>query len=123
MTKNRIGSTITALVFAALFWFSCTKDIAKVMPPAMVECDTISYAEDIAPIIAGNCSIAGCHVAPNPTGGVYLDTYDAFKTQAENGRIQARVIDQNPSPMPPTGDLTASEVAIVSCWLSNGYKP
>lgn len=123
MRKTRLGTLIAGLVFSALFWFSCTKDIAKVMPPAIVECDTVSYAEDIAPIIAANCSIAGCHVSPNPTGGVYLDTYDAFKTQAENGRIQARVIDQNPSPMPPTGDLSPLEIATITCWLNNGYKP
>lgn len=114
----------TGLVFLILFTGSCTKKVGPEPKPAVAtQCDTISYAQDIAPIIANNCSISGCHVLPNPTGpGVLLNTYELLKDKAVNGRIKARVIDETPTRMPPAG-LTPDEKKLIECWLNNGYKP
>lgn len=113
----------TGLVFLMLFTVSCTKTVGLEPKPAVVaQCDTINYTQDIAPIVSKNCSISGCHVPPNPAGGVLLDTYELFKAKAEAGRIKARVIDETPTRMPPAG-LTPDEKKMIECWLNNGYKP
>jgi uncharacterized membrane protein len=118
--SHSLGYACTVFLLLAL---SCTKKVGTEPKPTTVTlCDTISYAQDIAPIVEKNCSIAGCHVQPNPAAGVMLNTYELLKEKAVAGRIKARVIDQNPSPMPPAG-LTADEKKLIECWLGNVYKP
>ena len=115
----------TTLVFFLLFTLSCTKKVGlKTKSTVVAQCDTISDAEDIAPIIAANCSINGCHVQPTPAGpGVMLDTYELLKAKGESGRIKARVLDaEPPSSMPPQG-LNEDQQKLIECWLNNGYKP
>lgn len=113
----------SSFVFLILFSVSCTKKVGLEPKAAVVtQCDTITYAQDIAPIISKNCSISGCHVLPNPPSGVLLDTYDLLKAKGEAGRIKARVIDETPTRMPPAG-ITPDEKKLIECWLNNGYKP
>lgn len=124
----------SALLFPAILipviiitLLSCEKKVGaveKAPAPGSVNCDTISYAQDIAPIILASCSISGCHVLPTPTGpGVLLDTYDLLKDKAVGGRIKARVLDASPpNSMPPQG-LNAEQKKLIECWLNNGYKP
>jgi uncharacterized membrane protein len=119
-----ISVICTVVVFFLLFTLSCTKKVGLKTKAVVTQCDTISYAQDIAPIIAENCSINGCHVQPSPAGpGVMLDTYELLKAQAVDGSIKKRVIDEDPTPMPPGGDLTADEKKLIECWLNNGYLP
>ncbi|MCU0360866.1 MAG: hypothetical protein MUF75_09150 [Bacteroidia bacterium] len=118
-----LASVASLSAVCLLLALSCTKKVGtEPKPTTVAQCDTISYARDIAPIIEKNCSIAGCHVQPNPSAGVMLNTYDLLKAKGEGGRIKARVIDQIPTPMPPAG-LTADEKKLIECWLENGYKP
>lgn len=121
LRSTRFVTTAGFLVIAVAV--SCTKKVGTEPKAAVVtQCDTIGYAEDIAPIVTKNCSISGCHVMPNPAAGVMLDTYELFKAKAESGRIKARVIDENPTRMPPAG-ITPDEKKLIECWLNNGYKP
>ena len=98
---------------------SCTKDIGPnpdLQPKPLGACDTITFAKHIAPIFTNQC--ATCHF----TGGQYpeLVDYTTIKTQVDGGRIQARVIDQLPSPMPQGGSLTQTELDLIKCWLNSG---
>ncbi|HQQ95412.1 MAG TPA: hypothetical protein PLQ93_12715 [Bacteroidia bacterium] len=108
--------TLTVFVIT----LSCTKKVA-VMSACQQNCDTITYAKDIVPIVSKECY--PCHSGSSPTGGILLDSYDLFKTQAVNGRIKARAIDGNPSFMPQGGQLKQEQKCIIECWLNNGYKP
>ncbi len=124
ITPIKLLSLVSAsVVFVILFTVACTKQVGLEPKPVVVaQCDTINYSQDIAPIIAKNCSISGCHVPPNPSAGVLLDTYELLKAKGEAGRIKARVIDETPTRMPPAG-ITADEKSQIECWLNNGYKP
>jgi len=122
-TLKTLSGICATSVFLVLFNVSCTKTVGLEPKAAVVtQCDTISYAQDIAPIVSTNCSISGCHVLPNPQSGVLLDTYELLKAKGEAGRIKARVIEENPTRMPPAG-LTPDEKKMIECWLNNGYKP
>lgn len=98
---------------------SCTKDIGAnpdFIPKPSGACDSVTFTKHIAPIFTNQCAI--CHF----TGGQSpeLIDYTTIKTQADGGRIKARVLDQLPSPMPQGGSLTQPELALVKCWLDAG---
>lgn len=39
------------------------------------EWETVSFRQDIAPILKANCALSGCHVPPTPTAGMNLARY------------------------------------------------
>lgn len=111
--------SILSLSAGVIFITSCTKDVGP--NPDLVKkqtsvCDTITFTKHIKPIIDNQC--VNCHStgAQSPD----LSTYSLLKTQVDGGRIKARVIDQNPSPMPPAGNLTSDELNSIKCWLDAG---
>lgn len=55
-------------------------------PPAeeVVEEQGVSFQEDIQPILASECAIAGCHAAPG-AAGLDLSNYDSFKKGGNTG--------------------------------------
>ncbi|PBQ33471.1 hypothetical protein CNR22_17370 [Sphingobacteriaceae bacterium] len=127
MKKKLFILGATAVAFTALVLASCAKDMGKLPEPApagTLSCDTITYTKHIKAIVDANCAIPGCHDGSN--SNPLMSTYEQVKDRAEAGRIQARVIDQQPSSMPPLGNsnpvLTAEQKALISCWLGNGYK-
>jgi hypothetical protein len=82
------------------------------------DCDKVTYSKDIDPIIKSSCAITGCHV-PNGTGGDFT-TYDGVKSDVESGAFKRRVVDGNPSFMPPGGKLPDADLDKINCWLNAG---
>ena len=82
-------------------------------------CDKVTYTKDIKPVMLSDCAIPGCHVAggENPTD---LDTYAGVKAIADNGHLKKRMIDGNPSFMPPAGKLSTTTLSNLQCWLDAG---
>jgi len=124
-----IFTWFTGGILIILLMMSCEKKVGKLpaatTPLPVSACDTITYVKHIKPIIDLKCSTTpACHVGPSPSGGVFLETYTQVKAQADNNRIKARVLDENPSIMPPAPNspLTASEKNLLQCWLDNGKK-
>lgn len=101
--------------------FSCAKDKAKPEDetPDPVACGTVTYEQDIKPLIAAKCSDASCHPAQTP-----INSYQDASARAD--RIKIRTVDQNPSPMPPTnspmGPLSEDQKQLIKCWLETGKK-
>ncbi len=120
---NKVKLSVTFLVVAlAIGILSCTKTVGplKKDEPVPVEfCDSISYKEDIVPIITRSCIKSGCHDAATKAGGV---EYTAMlKEKADAGRIKARVIDGTGGFMPAdVGKLPENELKIIQCWLDKG---
>ena len=79
---------------------------------------TITYAQDIQPIIFNNCLT--CHSSVNPRNGLILETYSQVKNSAQNGTLIARMNDAA-NPMPQSGLLTADKRALVDKWKTDGY--
>ena len=55
-------------------------------PPAdeVVEEPGVSFQDDIQPILAADCTLAGCHAAPG-AAGLDLSNYDSFKKGGNTG--------------------------------------
>lgn len=69
-------------------------------------------------LVQNNC--VSCHNPANPNGGMIF-TVDCNIVAAKD-RIQARAVNGNPSPMPPTGLLPASERQKITDWINAGGK-
>lgn len=81
---------------------------------------TVSYANDIAPLIQNNCLT--CHSAAANMGSVTLEGYTNAKTYAGNGKLYG-VVSHSPgySPMPKGGTkLSDCSIAIIKRWIDDG---
>lgn len=88
-------------------------------------CDSnsFSFSKNISGIISTNC--VGCHSAPNPSGGVNLNGYDAVKSVAQSGALLHALKGTNGfSLMPPypTNPLSDCQITQVKKWIDNGAK-
>ncbi len=79
---------------------------------------TVTYTQDIQPIMFNNCLT--CHSSVNPRNGLILETYSQVKNSAQNGTLIARMNDAA-NPMPQSGLLTADKRALVDKWKADGY--
>lgn len=82
-------------------------------------CDTasVSWQEDIWPLIQGHCATTGCHVAGGTGNGIFSG-YDPVKAKVDNGSFHQRVVVQRS--MPPSGSLTECQLQKIQIWLDAG---
>jgi len=73
----------------------------------------LSYQNDIAPIIANNCAISGCHVAgaQKPNFSLYANV------KANASAIKTRTGDRS---MPQGRTLTQEQINTIACWVDDG---
>jgi hypothetical protein len=112
-----------SVIFFALLITGCDKKVGKypAADPTAVNCDSVSYAKDIKPILEQSCAKGGCHDAVTRQSDIEFTSYGDAKTQADLGRIKARVIDGTPSYMPAdVGRLPETQIKKIQCWLDKG---
>ena len=76
--------------------------------------DFAKWQQTVLPIFSRVCS--SCHL-PTGTAGVDLASYERWK--AKRALIYQRVVDHNPSPMPPAGagvTLSPEDLAAIKAW-------
>ncbi len=117
--KMKYGLIIGFFIVAAGFQIGCKKE--KVPPPFIsAECpDTISYQNQIQPMLDVNCSTSGCHGASG-AGGITLLTH--FQVSDEANRVlKAMRHDSGVSNMPLGAPKLADSLANqMSCWINQG---
>lgn len=81
-------------------------------------CDTaeVSYANDITPLIEGNC-VTGCHIAGGTGNGIF-ENHASVKDKVDNGSMLQRVVVAQD--MPPGGGLTQCQIDQMEAWILNG---
>ena len=106
-------------LLAAIFIFSaCSKN-----KTAKFQCSTnttISYQEDIRPILNLKCN--NCHSYPG-IGGIYLDSFQMVHDLALNGALMGSILSEpNYTPMPPEGNslLDSCDFNLIKSWVDNG---
>jgi hypothetical protein len=112
---KRISSILIGVILVSLFTVeSCVSD--KIEDPATaVKCDTISYSQDIAPLVRQFCR--PCHDSASTIASEYY-TYTNLKDAADNGGLRTRVLVQRD--MPQNAPLPLRYRKILDCWLSAG---
>lgn len=72
---------------------------------------------EVSAILKSRCS--SCHSGLNPHAGIdFTRTCDILKHWH---RIQARAVEGNPSPMPPTGLISVAERQKLVEWINSGH--
>lgn len=111
-TKYFVVMTIVLTVL-----FGCTKAVIIEEPVEPID-ETVTYDGHVAAIMTNNC--VSCHSGASPSGGADLSTYQNVRFQAESGNLITRINNAS-NPMPPSGLLPASELAIIDEWVTDGY--
>ena len=97
--------------------FSCTRE--KVTPVAAQCNDTISFSNDIMPILQANC--IGCHDQGNASGGYDFSTYTSVSA---NSNAILNSMKANGYQLMPIGGpaLPDSTIQKISCWINQGKQ-
>ena len=119
----KIKTLILILSTGCLLFPSCTKDKTAPKPVDPISCSTVSYTDDIRPIIESSCKTqagtgTGCHDS-------WIDDYSAIKGRIDNGSWQNRVLSSMDMPLMPNSwgidSLTSDELQSMQCWIDQGY--
>ena len=76
---------------------------------------SVSFADDVIPIIQSNCTRSGCHGAGSNNGPGELLTFS--QVSRVKGEIQSSV---SSGAMPKDSRLTTDEKNSILCWIENG---
>jgi mono/diheme cytochrome c family protein len=84
------------------------------------DCDTVSvsFAQDILPIINQTC--IACHSGSAPSAGIWLTNYAEVKAQVLNGKLIPAVKRTGSKPMPPAASLPACSINKIAAWVNAG---
>lgn len=110
-SRKKVWIAATCFLFTACAW-----DKAELM----LSCENLDvhYARDVQPIIAGSCSVTGCHNAGSLTGD--FTTYAGLKTKVDNGSFRLRVLDLKIMPPVSQPPLTEKQLKQLLCWIEAG---
>lgn len=103
--------------FCSVVLFSCTRE--KVTPIDEQCNTTISFSNEVMPIIQANC--ISCHDQGNASGGYDFSTYTSISANSNAiiGSVQANGYQLMPIGGPALPD---SLIQKISCWISQGKK-
>ena len=111
MSKLKMASTF--FLFTILLLASCKKDPIAI---GNVDCNSITYANTIAPLLTSSCNTSGCHNAGSNKGD--LTTHAKVSIYVNNGTFKKEVLTNQS--MPTYGSLTSEQLGQVQCWLDSG---
>lgn len=106
---------ISILVFVAAIGLAagCKEKIER------VPCNgtTPTWDGEVANIVMANCSGSDCHDAGSSRGD--FTTYAGMQDDLLNGSFETEVLETRR--MPQVGTLEDSTLAVLQCWLENGF--
>ncbi len=114
---------LPVLVLIFLVTISCVNHNLETIT-VKVSCDgfkTVSFNDDIKPIITSNCAIGSgtCH---NGGNGPDLDWRVFLNFQNHSNEVKRRVAlpSNDPDHMPRIGQLTFDQIQLIVCWVEQG---
>ena len=111
-------SNIKFLFLSGIVFYIMSCNQEEINIPTRCEELSVSYKNDLLPIIESKCSLASCHDIAFKWGD--FDTYEDLKERADNGQLWLRI--SVTGSMPPAGNpkLTNEELELFKCWLNDG---
>lgn len=109
---------LLAGLLSVLFLFGCYYDNEEELYGG-TSCNvvSVSFSEDIMPLIQTECAISGCHVQGGGTPVIY-DNYQNVKAKVDDGTLKDRVLVRRD--MPPSGPLSSCQIAYIEEWINQG---
>lgn len=111
--KNmKLGKFLLSLLIITLTFsiYSCSK--ASTNCGASVDCNSVTYASTIKPLVASKCGLSGCH-------GSSFSSYSGIQSIANSGALYNTVVANESM---PAGNISMSceERAQIECWVNAG---
>ncbi len=123
---RKFSSSVFCLAILLCGITSCDK-------PSETNCETgtVSFSQNVLPILNANCSLSGCHSGTSTKGGLNLSDSIAYqkllqtgsgyvKPSNPSGSIVIAEMKSSSSPMPPTGNLEACKIETIYKWIEQG---
>ena len=80
---------------------------------------TVTFTEDIQPIIASNC--LGCHSNPPRNGAPFaLVTFDQVRSRSSAVLRTVSLQTGEPGAMPPSGRIPQASINLIEQWIDEG---
>lgn len=130
-----------AAILSAVVLPGC-EDMGEFVPDEQpFNCTPVSFAADVAPLLANSCALAGCHLPPTNSGGLDLRVGESYANLltvidplfqlpiVEPGDLEASILYYRligdtdyglPMPPVPRPPLAADEIQRVLCWIEQG---
>ncbi|MDI9338880.1 MAG: hypothetical protein QM539_10725 [Alphaproteobacteria bacterium] len=112
------------LMFAmvALTCIYCTKAVPDT---SSTDCTsvTVTYTQNIAPIINSSCAIPNCHNSISRKSGLDYSTYSLTKAGAANNNFLGSIQQLSGYEAMPQNapKLSDSSIKLIICWIKSGY--
>ena len=118
MKKNAVAKISLVLITGAIF-FSCSKGSDDDNPPAGNCSGTPGpLFSAVKNLMQANCE--SCHNNSIANGG--MNWTSNCNIVANKDRIKVRAVDNNPTPMPPTGALSQADKDKITAWINAGGR-
>ena len=124
MKRKSLALSPIILVLISVWIISCVNHNLETSDIPPISCDTIrtvSFNNDIKPIITSNCAIGSgtCH---NGGNGPELDwrVFQNFHDHASEVKRRVTLPSNDPDKMPRIGQLTFEQIQLMVCWVEQG---
>ncbi len=115
---------VAFLFHLIVFMLTVQSCVEHDLPVQTVEIDctgfkTVSFINDIKPIITSNCAIPDCH---NGDNGANIDwrVFSNFKGHATQVKRRVSLPQSDQDHMPRKGELDESQIQLIVCWVGQG---
>jgi len=102
---------------------SCTKESAEPIDACETPA-TVSFSDDIVPLLESSCAYSGCHTVAFASGD--FTAYAGVAEKASGGSLLARVV--NVKDMPPSyapddkpQELSSCDIELFNSWIEAGF--
>ncbi|MDR9416320.1 MAG: hypothetical protein RI564_08550 [Gracilimonas sp.] len=129
---------IGIVVLCFLTFQGCLNNVEDISETPDIDPSSVSYSEDIQPILTSSCGGSGCHISSS-TSGVNLSTYNSVINSVGSRYGEAIVDPGNPDgsplvdkiePNPEIGSrmplgrsfLTNEEIGQIRAWIEGGAE-
>lgn len=120
--KKLSVTNLSLVLFAGVLFFSCSKgggsDTPPTQPPASCSGTPGPLFTAVKSLIQANCE--SCHNNSIANGGMNWTSNCNIVTNKD--RIKVRAVDNNPTPMPPTGALAQADKDKITAWINAGGR-
>ncbi|MEM7038267.1 MAG: hypothetical protein AAF570_14885 [Bacteroidota bacterium] len=117
---------IGATLLLGLLIGACKQDPPVVPGPEFCDTATVSFTNDIVPIMAIYCnnpSFGDCHQAGSYWGE--LITFNGVRAKVDNGTMDLRLFGWQDQPPPNTDGprlVSPFELTLIDCWIAQGAQ-
>jgi hypothetical protein len=118
--KFKVAMGLFIAVISQTVIFSCTNH--DLGPIERISCDgfkTVSYLNDIKPIITDHCAIEGCHNGDNGADKNWTEP-GKLQDHAAEARRRVQLPKTDGDHMPRVGEISDEQIKLIVCWAEQG---